>query len=102
MFLIEQAVEDWRNLCLAPSGATAFFSNAEQYGSCLQCCPRTPEEQDMEKDRERDEAGTRMTDTYEANQARKKNKSTNPRDPPDDYEELLKMRSSIEKSCLAN
>ena len=56
----------------------------------------------MEKDRERDEADTRMTDTYKAKQARKKNKSTNPRDPPDDYEELLKMRSSIEKSCLAN
>ena len=66
MFLIEQAIEDWRSLHLAPSGATAFFSNAERGGSCLQCCPRTPEEQDLEKDRERDEADTRRTDTFEA------------------------------------
>ena len=66
MFLIEQAIEDWRNLRLAPSGATAFFSNAERGGSCLQCCPRTPEEQEMEKDRERDEADTHKTDTYKA------------------------------------
>ena len=45
----------------------------------------------MEKDRERDEADTCQTDTYEARRERKKVKSSDPRDPPDDYEELLKM-----------
>ena len=41
MFLVEQSVDDWRHLRLAPDGATATFANAERGASCLQCCPRT-------------------------------------------------------------
>ena len=35
MFLVEQAVNDWRSLRLAPSGATASYANAEWGTSCL-------------------------------------------------------------------
>lgn len=91
MFLVEQAIEDWRSLRLAPSGATATYANAERGASCLQCCPRTSNEQESERDRERDEADTKSTDTFAARQTRKKSKASDPRDPPDDYGELLKM-----------
>ena len=91
MFLVEQALDDWRNLRLAPSGATASWNNAERGASCLQCCPRTNDEQCLERERERDENDTRRMDTFEARQVRKKSKASDPRDPPDDYEELIKM-----------
>ena len=82
MFLVEQSVEDWRHLRLAPDGATATYANAERGASCLQCCPRTDNEQCRERERERDEAATKANGTFAARTARRKSKASDPRDPP--------------------